>query len=203
MYNENLDALFIMSSGGDKISYNFLFEAFLQTGKMIAASTIAAFNASKYISPIDLYDEICEIFLVVIKNFDPHSSDFETYSKFILNKRLIRAVSESVNPKFGMVISLDQVDKDNRPLIESIEDKSIVPITEQVSTSSFEEKLFSKNTRGNRKTATRNKIMRMLLNGYTKKEIAAKLGISIGKLRYILKTGEKEIDFEKIKMDLK
>lgn len=200
---ENMDMLYIMSTKGNRDCLNKLFDKYLALGKTVLNGTIASFGASRCIVPSEFFGLICELFLTIMKNYNPRSSSFEVYARSVLNKRITRAVSETLNQKTGNILSLDDNDEEERPVIESIEDKTLVSIPDQISSLGIEEMLYYKNTKGNKDKAATNKIITMLLQGYTRYEIAEKLNISIGRVRYLLKVAEKQVKLSKIKMELK
>lgn len=194
--------LFSMASKGNKECYEKLFDEFMRIGKIIAANQLIQCNAIKYLKPDDFTDTICELFLITINTFDPKVNKFEVFSRFILNKRLARAIWDTIERR-NNILSLDQCDDDSRPLIESIEDKSIQRIPDQISMKLFEEQLAESGENVKKNISDVNEVIKMEMEGYSLVEISRILKISMGRIRYLKRIAYKKLELDKIKLELK
>mgnify|MGYP003294035038 CR=1 FL=1 len=197
--SNEFDTLFYQASLGDEKSLNLLLQKFISEGKKLIYKRGEKLNENYEF----FYEIITESFMVCLNTFDINNARFQTYATVVLERRINNAINELRRQRKEQPVSLDSNDSDNRPMLEYIEDKTIVPIPNEYSIKTFKIKMSSPLYKGSKNMCLRLKINKMLLAGYSREEICKTLKISLGTLRYNIKLNNDDKELSNLKLELK
>lgn len=203
MTNSNdFDTLFYQASLGDEEALILLLERFTKEGNKI----IRKFGPVGYKHYACFHECIYDTFLLCLKTFEPNSDgnkNFKNYSRFILDRHLKSVLSEVIKEATTNAMSLDDCGEDGRPIIEAIEDKTLVAIPDKYSLDQFKQRISSPVYKNSKNVNLRSKINYLLIRGYTRDEICKMLNISLGVLRYNMKLNREDEELANLKLELK
>lgn len=195
MAKKELDILYFYACFGDQNAYVKLQNEFVRLGRTIAGSLIKELNVLQ-LKDEDLLDDIYELFINAVNTYDPSLAKFSTYSGFILERRLKHIILDRINKGQTDILSLDLCE-DEKPLIETIEDKNLRKIVDDISVDNFKFQMSSKSTPDDKLGAI---IASLLYTGYSKKEISDMLHMPIYRVRYLLKKKAEKLDNMKLEL---
>lgn len=202
MEKTNLDMLFYMSSTGDPFAEKELFNEFLKLANLTIRNTLNS-NFNLLFNEEDFDDFVSVIFLDVLNVYDKKLSNFRTFSNFLLRRRAVNFMLDNTEKMMGKSLSLDDLDEEGKPFIDSMEDKGHLSVPDQLAFDTFKKNILVVKCKRNRVDKTRAKINCYLMQGYTQEEIMKKLNISLGTLRYSLCKNRKDKSLTNIELELK
>lgn len=194
-----LDTLFYQASLGDEQALKMLLNKFLIIGNNVVYKNgpIVTKNYASF------RETIYECFMICLKSYNLSDSKFITYSKLVL-ERYINLLVQDIKKEIALgVISLDDCLDGERPLIETIEDKTVVAIPDAYSVDQFKLRMSSPLYKNNKNVNLRAKINQLLVLGYKREEICKILKISVGILRYNIRLNKQDKELANLKLELK
>lgn len=199
--SSNIDNVFYRASCGDHEAFDELFFEFQKMGRSIVYSLIEKFHVQLKVD--DFYPAISEIFIATINTYDPKNARFRTYSKILLERRLMKVVKEFVKTGGNKAFSLDEFYEEDVPLLETIPDNSLHPIPNQISINNFYYTISSPKNKNGKDDKFRSKVNTLLCAGYTQKDICTILNTSLGRIRYAIKKNNEDAQICMSKLELK
>lgn len=198
----NLDALFYMSSQGDKEAFKTLqkqferkisYSVYLERFKMVTNSQI----------PQDFNIFVDDLFVKAVNDYDPNRGSFSWFTKIFLELKISNKINEPSLKNKVEIYSLDNVDDEGRREIDQISDDSCGSMCSEIAVNNFKYMISSPNNKLNKEERIRNKVLMMKYAGYTDLEISKALKVSLGILRGIIKKYNEDDYVINFKMELK
>lgn len=201
MKNYEMDILYHMASFGDEKAFAELFEAYQKNADGMIEAALSSYK-NAFLTSADFYEFTSSTFSQIIRNYDPTKVRFKTYMKYVLDRRIPNEISRRINNLKDRPLSLD-CSVNDMSLYETIEDKSIIPLPDDVSLRRVKYEISSPKFKGSREERLRRTMNLMLMAGYSKEEIRRILKLKRSDIRILNSLNENDKGFQNLKLELK
>lgn len=196
-----IDSFFVMASQGDQKAYEELMNFYVDSATKIVQNEIRGHQVK--VKAEEFQDLIYETFIEMMTNYSSERSKFSYFLRYTLNSLLPERITSAINRLFIADKSLDDVGDDGTIFIEAIEQPNSLSIEDQIRMNNFKYEIASPSKEKTRKNSLTVKVLKMQAIGMSIVEISETLNLTTGKVRYVLKKAEKEIDNLNFKIDIK
>lgn len=197
----NLDDLYLQATKYDKEAYGLLFDWFLNEGVIVILS-VAKHSKIEQFNLEDLKLLLSDMFIGIIRGFNIAVSPFKTYATFLLKKRALRIIEESISFSNKFVCSIDAPNKEGISILDVAESEDYASMQNELYKSSNSYFLSSTNFKSKKIDKRLTKLLDYQEKGFKKKEIMRIMNLTDGQYRYLLRVLY-DIEHGNIKIALK